>query len=51
VQSVKGSFKTTTNPSLHQKCQTYLQAFRDLAKHCEPVNFLDNGSDELFVGR
>jgi len=44
-------FQTTTNPSIHQKCQTYLRAFRDLAKHCEPVNFLDNGSDELFVGR
>nr|CAB3263378.1 lanC-like protein 3 [Phallusia mammillata] len=34
-----------------QKSEEYLQAYRELASQCEVVDFLEHGSDELFVGR
>jgi len=34
-----------------QKCQQYLDMYKSLATRCEPIDFLDDGSDELFVGR
>lgn len=31
--------------------QRYAQHYANLARVCEPIDFLPNGSDELFVGR
>ncbi|CAK8674901.1 unnamed protein product [Clavelina lepadiformis] len=35
----------------YQKRDQYLDEYRHLAAYCEPLSFLDNGSDEIFVGR